>query len=330
LSSNKPYVANVQLQPEDNRRLAAFCGHLDENYKILEDQLKIKIRHRGHAFQLIGDRAHVEAASVVLKEMYQLTQESNDVTPRQFHLSLQDALSGMESDESDRDEFSIRTPNGMIRPKGDNQRDYLANIVQNDIIFGVGPAGTGKTFLAVLAAVEALETEKVKRLILVRPAVEAGESLGFLPGDFSQKVEPYLRPLYDALFDFMGEEWLQKKVEKNQIEVAPLAYMRGRTLNDSFIIMDEAQNTTIEQMKMFLTRLGFGSKAVITGDVTQIDLPAGKLSGLKHAERVLKGVDGITFVEFQAKDAVRHRLVQSVVKAYDNYEQEHPGDSHRY
>jgi phosphate starvation-inducible PhoH-like protein len=288
----------------------------------IERRLGVEINNRGNTFNVIGDLLSVAAAGEVLKGLYQET-EQHLLTARRVHLFLQEA--GIEArldKQADKDSVqnvTIKVKRGMIEGRGFNQQRYLQSIVTHDVNFGVGPAGTGKTYLAVACAVEALEKERVQRIVLARPAVEAGERLGFLPGDLSQKVDPYLRPLYDALYEMLGFERVVKFIERDIIEVAPLAYMRGRTLNDSFIILDEAQNTTVEQMKMFLTRIGFGSTAVITGDVTQVDLPRNTLSGLRHVIEVLKGVDGVSFTFFQAKDVVRHPLVQKIVTAYEKY-----------
>jgi phosphate starvation-inducible protein PhoH and related proteins len=248
--------------------------------------------------------------------LFDLT-KSEEVTPERVHLALRERESGQLAPDTGQNDQGIRVPRGGIRARGNHQRDYLAHIRAKDLTFGIGPAGTGKTYLAVACAVEALQADKVRRIILVRPAVEAGERLGFLPGDLTQKVDPYLRPMYDALYEMMGFDRVTRFIERNVIEVAPLAFMRGRSLNDSFIILDEAQNTTIEQMKMFLTRIGFGSKAVVTGDVTQTDLPPGKQSGLSHVINVLRAVEGVAFTFFDAQDVVRHPLVQRIVKAYE-------------
>lgn len=309
---------NLSLYPEDSRRLASLCGQLDENIKLIENRLGIEISNRGNNFQLLGNAAGVAAGNDILQSLYQSTGETN-ITPDEVHLALKDA--GLDTEPSiARKSWVIGTKGGTIKPRGDNQRHYVKNIHQLDINFGIGPAGTGKTYLAVACAVSALEKEEVRRIVLVRPAVEAGEKLGFLPGDLAQKVDPYLRPLYDALYEMLGFEKVARLIDRNIIEVAPLAYMRGRTLNDAFIILDESQNTTQEQMKMFLTRIGFGSKAVITGDITQIDLPTGKKSGLSHAIQVLKGVSEIGFTRFKAQDVVRHALVQRIVEAYDRFD----------
>jgi phosphate starvation-inducible PhoH-like protein len=316
-----PESTDIVLEPADNQRLANLCGQFDEHLRQIERRLGVEVNNRGNIFRVIGDGEAVQAAGEVLRGLYRETAEE-PLSPNRVHLFLQE--SGVEAllepPDEEEDEVTIRTRRGMIRGRGPNQKRYLKNIQTHDINFGVGPAGTGKTYLAVACAVEALERELVRRLVLTRPAVEAGERLGFLPGDLAQKVDPYLRPLYDALYEMLGFERVAKLIERNVIEVAPLAYMRGRTLNDSFIILDEAQNTTVEQMKMFLTRIGFGSTAVVTGDVTQIDLPRGASSGLRHVVEVLKDVDGISFTFFLAKDVVRHPLVQRIVNAYERFE----------
>lgn len=311
------------LEPTDNERLANLCGQFDGHLRQIERRLGVEINNRGNTFNVIGEQASILAAGEVLKELYAET-EATQLTAGRVHIFLQEAGVDARLEQSQKqdsvDEIVIATRKGKVKGRGVNQQHYLKNILTHDVNFGVGPAGTGKSYLAVACAVEALEKEKVRRLILVRPAVEAGERLGFLPGDLAQKVDPYLRPLYDALYEMMGVERVAKLIERDVIEVAPLAYMRGRTLNESFIILDEAQNTTIEQMKMFLTRIGFGSTAVITGDVTQIDLPRATQSGLRHVIDVLNKVDGISFTFFQAKDVVRHPLVQKIVCAYEQYE----------
>ncbi len=303
-----------ELAPSDNARLANLCGPLDENLRLLETRLDVRIHRRGDTFRVSG--AQALPAENLLRELFALTR-SEEITPERVHLALRERESGL-PDEEDVREHGVRVPRGGIRARGAHQRDYLEHIRTCDLTFGVGPAGTGKTYLAVACAVEALQADRVRRLILVRPAVEAGERLGFLPGDLTQKVDPYLRPMYDALYEMMGFDRVARFIERNVIEVAPLAFMRGRSLNDSFIILDEAQNTTIEQMKMFLTRIGFGSKAVVTGDVTQTDLPAGKQSGLSHVIDVLRAVEGVAFTFFDAHDVVRHPLVQRIVQAYES------------
>ena len=318
------FSQEITLLPADNQRLSNFCGQLDIHLRQIEKRLQVDIANRSNHFKVTGVAEAVKAACAVMQKLFDLAGKE-EISPEQVHLSLQDAsidqLLKPESSTFKPDIVAIKTKRGVIKGRGENQQDYLRKIVSHDINFGVGPAGTGKTFLAVACAVEALQNETVRRIILVRPAVEAGEKLGFLPGDMAQKVDPYLRPLYDALYDMLGFERVEKLLEKNVIEVAPLAFMRGRTLNDSFIILDEAQNTTTEQIKMFLTRVGFGSTAVITGDVTQIDLPSEKMSGLKHVLKVLKDVEGISFTFFGVRDVVRHPLVQRIVAAYDLYEQ---------
>jgi phosphate starvation-inducible PhoH-like protein len=299
------------LEPTDNARLANLCGPLDENLRLLESRLGVEVRRRGDNFRVIGERA--AQAEDALRELFRLAQ-AEEITPEHVHLALRD-LETRPATASD--DNAVRVQRGAIRARGAHQREYLGQIRACDLTFGIGPAGTGKTYLAVACAVEALQTDRVRRIVLVRPAVEAGERLGFLPGDLTQKVDPYLRPMYDALYEMMGFDRVARFIERNVIEVAPLAFMRGRSLNDSFIILDEAQNTTIEQMKMFLTRIGFGSKAVVTGDVTQTDLPAGKVSGLRHVVDVLSGIEGVAFTFFDARDVVRHPLVQRIVQAYE-------------
>jgi phosphate starvation-inducible PhoH-like protein len=302
------------LQPADNARLANLCGPLDENLRLLEARLDVQIRRRGDSFRVVGARA--DNAEETLRELFALA-KSEEVTPERVHLALREHESGRAA-LAEEEEASIRLPRGGLRARGHHQRQYLSNIRSYDLTFGIGPAGTGKTYLAVACAVESLQAETIRRVVLVRPAVEAGERLGFLPGDLTQKVDPYLRPMYDALYEMLGFDRVSRFIERNVIEVAPLAFMRGRSLNDSFIILDEAQNTTVEQMKMFLTRIGFGSKAVVTGDVTQTDLPAGRQSGLSHVIDVLGGVDGVAFTFFDARDVVRHPLVQRIVQAYES------------
>ncbi|MEL6447523.1 MAG: PhoH family protein [Pseudomonadota bacterium] len=317
---------DLVLEPEDNARLANLSGQFDEHLRQIERRLDIEIANRGNHFRVVGAESAARKGEHVLRQLFELTNRER-LEPEHIHICLQE--SGMQPAPGDKpnlavadapDELVIRTRRKLIRPRGGNQHGYLARIRANDLSFGIGPAGTGKTYLAVAAAVEALETDRVRRIVLVRPAVEAGERLGFLPGDLTQKVDPYLRPMYDALYEMMGYETVGKLLERNIIEVAPLAFMRGRSLNESFIILDEAQNTTVAQMKMFLTRIGFGSTAVVTGDVTQIDLPAGQLSGLKHVLRVLSDVPGVGMSQFGAKDVVRHPLVQKIVDAYDAFE----------
>ena len=302
-------------------RFANLCGQYDEHLRLIEQRLNITIRNRAEQFELLGPREQTRTAEQLLRRLYRETKHS-DLTPETVHLFLQESsMQELSSPPAARQHtVSLRTRKGAIRPRGENQQNYVKSILAHDINFGVGPAGTGKTFLAVACAVDALERELVQRILLVRPAVEAGEKLGFLPGDLSQKIDPYLRPLYDALYEMLGFEHVTRLIEKQVIEVAPLAYMRGRTLSNSFIILDESQNTTIEQMKMFLTRIGFGSTTVITGDITQVDLPRGTQSGLIHVSKVLQDVPGIGFTFFQSSDVVRHPLVQRIVEAYASHD----------
>ena len=306
----------VVLEPDDSIQLATLCGPFDAHLKQIENRLGITIQNRGNQFQISGEESLANAAGKLLSQLYREVRDGTTVTAEMVHLFLQE--SGIEDLlKSVPENISIiETRKKSIKARGRNQKAYVQAIRDQDISFGIGPAGTGKTFLAVACAVEAMENENVRRILLVRPAVEAGEKLGFLPGDLSQKIDPYLRPLYDALYELLGFDLVERLIEKNVIEVAPLAYMRGRTLNDSFIILDESQNTTAEQMKMFLTRIGFGSTVVVTGDITQIDLPHKTLSGLKHAVSVLSKVKGISFTHFNSKDVVRHPLVQRIVEAY--------------
>lgn len=316
-------TVNITLQPNDNPRLANLCGPFDEHIHQLEERLSVEIRHRGNLFTVAGTNPDAEIAAKILQSLYDAT-STEELSKELIHLHLQesevDSVSNGNTEKAA--ELSIRTRRGVIRPRGSNQAEYINNILTHDLTFGIGPAGTGKTYLAVACAVEALESELVQRLVLVRPAVEAGERLGFLPGDLAQKIDPYLRPMYDALYEMMGFERVNKLIERTVIEVAPLAYMRGRTLNDAFVILDEAQNTTIDQMKMFLTRIGFGSKAVVTGDITQIDLPNNRSSGLRNVIHVLKDVQKIKFNHFTSKDVVRHPLVQHIIEAYDKHAKE--------
>jgi phosphate starvation-inducible PhoH-like protein len=303
--------SSVDFGAADNARLAALCGPFDENLHQLETRLGVEIRHRSGRFSVAG--ANAEAGATVLRLLFERA-GANAVTPEDVHLAIQETGMGGESAD---DALSVQTLRGRIRGRGPNQQEYLRNIREHDLTFGIGPAGTGKTYLAVACAVEALQRETVRRIVLVRPAVEAGERLGFLPGDLSQKIDPYLRPMYDALYEMIGFDRVARLIERNIIEIAPLAFMRGRTLNEAFIILDEAQNTTVEQIKMFLTRIGFGSRAVVTGDITQTDLPAHRQSGLRHALEVLDGVVGIAVTRFSARDVVRHPLVQRIVEAYE-------------
>jgi len=310
----------VVLQPEDNKRLLNLCGKLDEHIRLIEDRLSVDIKQRGYTFSVSGMHAAVEKACKILHELYIQAEKHKILKPQEVHLYLQTAQKTPSAKPTaEEHSMEIRIKREVIVARGENQVRYINNILHNDINFGIGPAGTGKTYLAVACAVQALESERVSRIILARPIVEAGEKLGYLPGDLAQKVHPYLRPLYDALYEMLGFDTVAQLIERDVIELAPLAYMRGRSLNDSFIILDEGQNTTIEQMKMFLTRIGFNSKAVITGDITQIDLNSHRDSGLIHAIEVLEGVKGISFTRFMASDVVRHPLVQSIVEAYEQY-----------
>ncbi|HUS24766.1 MAG TPA: PhoH family protein [Candidatus Binatia bacterium] len=310
---------DLLLEPDDARRLANLGGPFDAHLRQIELRLGIEIRNRGNHFRLVGTDEGTRAAEDVLRRLFEQA-GAGLLTTEQVHLALAEQSSPTPPDVAD-GEIVVRTKRGVVRGRGDKQREYLRHIVSHDLTFGVGPAGTGKTYLAVASAVQALEQDRVRRIVLTRPAVEAGEKLGFLPGDMAQKVDPYLRPLYDALYEMLGFERVARLVERAVIEVAPLAFMRGRTLNESFVILDEAQNTSVEQMKMFLTRIGFGSVAVVTGDVTQVDLPRHQTSGLKHTLQVLKGVPGICFVMFEKKDVVRHPLVQAIVHAYEVHEE---------
>jgi phosphate starvation-inducible PhoH-like protein len=315
---------DVVLEPADNNRLANLCGQFDEHLKQIERRLDVEIASRGNRFRVTGKPGAAEVGGEVLLSLFEMTDKER-LDPERVHMLLQESV----MNESDRkssapevsadaaSEVAIQTRHKLIRPRGANQTVYMTSIRDHDLAFGVGPAGTGKTYLAVACAIDALENEHVRRIVLVRPAVEAGERLGFLPGDMSQKVDPYLRPMYDALYDMMGAERVTRLIERNVIEIAPLAFMRGRSLNESFVILDEAQNTSVEQMKMFLTRIGFGSRAVVTGDITQIDLPNQQESGLKNAMRILKNVNDIAFTFFSPKDVVRHPLVQRIVEAYE-------------
>lgn len=330
-SDEPPNQHSIVLEPNDARHLAILCGQLDQHLRQIEQRLGVTVRARANHFSVAGDEQRARLACTLLKDLYADVCLGVELSPESLHLQLQQT--GMESNtdsvatSSDPQVESInviRTKRASIKPRGKNQQGYVRTIGNNDVSFGIGPAGTGKTYLAVACAVEALMADRVRRILLVRPAVEAGEKLGFLPGDLSQKIDPYLRPLYDALYEMLGFETVNKYIERNIIEVAPLAFMRGRTLNNAFIILDEAQNTTREQMKMFLTRIGFGSTAVITGDATQIDLPRGSQSGLTHVMNVLDGVDGLGFTYFQSKDVVRHPLVQRIVEAYEDFEAEQP------
>lgn len=319
------------LEPADNRRLMTLSGRFDEHFRQIENTLSIEIHNRGNHFTLLGPKKLVQQAKTVLEMLYKVTETTPELSAETIHSYLK-TLKGSRpppSIEINIDpniehieylEYGIDLGRKRIKPRSDNQLNYIKHIRENDINFGIGPAGTGKTYLAVACAVAALETDQVKRIILVRPAVEAGERLGFLPGDLSQKIDPYLRPLFDALYEMLGLDQVIKLIERNVIELAPLAYMRGRTLNDAFVLLDEGQNTTVEQMKMFLTRLGFNSKAIITGDITQIDLSRSHPSGLKQAIQLLQNIPGIQFTYFNPTDVVRHPLVQRIITAYQSFE----------
>ena len=311
------------LDPDDQDRVNRLCGPTNSTLKQIEEALKIKISNRGSKFKVKGNTQNTLAAEIVLKGLYQRLEKKIDVAPEEIHLYLREVMNQNSStvisgDTSD-EKFILKTPKTLVSPKGKNQQQYLDVISKKELVFGIGPAGTGKTYLAVASAVNELITGRVEKVVLTRPAVEAGEKLGFLPGDVSQKVDPYLRPLYDALFQTLGFKETNKYIENNVIEIAPLAFMRGRTLNKSFIILDEAQNTTQEQMKMFLTRFGYGSKVIVTGDLTQIDLPKDVKSGLIHALDILSKLEDVGLVRFSSKDVARHALVQKIVEAYENF-----------
>jgi phosphate starvation-inducible PhoH-like protein len=324
--SSRIHSIDISFEPADNDRLAELCGQFDDHLHQLEQRLGVEINSRGSDFRIIGAAAAVKRAGSILEGLYNET-GTGSLSPEKIHLFLQEAGAGQASANekavsaaAKNDGMVIHTPGSSVSPRGINQKHYLQNIFRHDLNFGIGPAGTGKTYLAVACAVQALEQERVSRLVLVRPAVEAGERLGFLPGDLTQKVDPYLRPLYDALYEMLGLDRVAKLIERNVIEVAPLAFMRGRSLNDAFIILDEGQNTTVEQMKMFLTRIGFGSTAVVTGDITQIDLPRQTQSGLRQVIDVLSDQQGISFTFFTSQDVVRHPLVQRIINAYESYD----------
>jgi len=324
------FTKDIFLIPADNCRLANLCGQFDEHLRLIERRLKVEISSRGNFFQISGAPAAVQIGENVLLSLFEMTNKDH-LDIERVHMILQESFMDGAELPLNIDKISseagkgngisvIETPKRLIRPRGANQISYVKKINDHDLAFGIGPAGTGKTYLAIASAVSALEREQVRRIVLVRPAVEAGERLGFLPGDLAQKVDPYLRPMYDALYEMIGSDRVMQLIEKNVIEVAPLAFMRGRSLNESIVILDEAQNTSIEQMKMFLTRIGFGSRAIVTGDLTQIDLPSGQISGLQNATEVLKKVEGVAFTFFSSKDVVRHEIVRRVFEAYEKYE----------
>jgi len=328
LNTTTSFSSDITLEPVDNQRLANLCGPLDAHLRQVERRMGVEINNHGNYFQVTGTKRSVELVGQMIQEMYDSTKEQALSTER-VHLFLQNLSVDDESDEDIEEDVKLKLRRGVIYGRSPNQRRYIKAIQDYDISFGIGPAGTGKTYLAVACAIAALETDKIRRLVLVRPAVEAGERLGFLPGDMVQKIDPYLRPLYDALYEMLGFEKVAKYIERNVIEVAPLAFMRGRTLNESFVILDEAQNTTVEQMKMFLTRIGFSSRAVVTGDITQIDLPAGKKSGLRHVVDVLKDEDEISFTFFKSRDVVRHPLVARILNAYERHEKHNPSPNQK-
>jgi phosphate starvation-inducible PhoH-like protein len=317
---------DLVLEPDDGQRLANLNGPFDAHLRQIELRLGIEVRARGNRFRLVGPEADIERAEAVLRKLFAQAEDA-PLSAEHVHLVLAEsgaAPAATPAAPEPGGEIVVRTKRGVVRGRSERQREYLRDIASHDLTFGIGPAGTGKTYLAVASAVQALEQDRVRRIVLTRPAVEAGEKLGFLPGDMAQKVDPYLRPLYDALYEMLGFERVARLVERAVIEIAPLGFMRGRTLNESFVILDEAQNTSVEQMKMFLTRIGFGSVAVVTGDVTQIDLPRHQASGLKHAMTVLRDVPAIRFRMFEKQDVVRHPLVQSIVHAYELHEAKDP------
>lgn len=314
------------LEPEDNQRLAALCGQYNQNLHQIEKYLHVEIHNRGNEFQIAGTNDSTKKAEQILHRLFNQTKHEKNLTAENIHFLLRGISSSQENAQIHHEQIRVHTPKMAIMPHTHNQANYINNIFKHDVNFGVGPAGTGKTYLAVACAVAALEKEEVDRIVLVRPVVEAGEHLGFLPGDISQKIDPYLRPLYDALYDMLGSRQVEKLIAEHVIEIAPLAFMRGRTLNSAFIILDESQNTTIEQMKMFLTRIGFGSKVVVTGDVTQIDLAKDRKSGLIHVIDILQNVAGISFTYFVAQDVVRHPLVQNIIQAYERAKEKDEND----
>lgn len=323
--SDRSPPLTFSLSPADNQRLALLCGQFDDNLKRIEKHFDVQISNRGPVFSIQGNPEHAQRAGRSLQELYTVTAKDDEIKESTVQRVLNKVDNGEEGDPEPRGRANIRTPKKQVRPQNERQRQYVERILTGDVSFGVGPAGTGKTFLAVACAVQALVQDEVHRIVLCRPAVEAGERLGFLPGDIGQKVDPYLRPLYDALYECFGFDKVARLMEKNVIELAPLAYMRGRTLSDSFVILDEAQNTTTQQMLMFLTRIGFGSKAVINGDMTQTDLPPGTTSGLRHAVRMLAKVKGVSVTHFQPRDVVRHPLVQRIIEAYEANGNNEPG-----
>ena len=308
-----------QIDAADNEILANLLGVFDKNLRVIEKALSIEIKNRGNIFLLSGSTKDLIRGEKIIKDLY-ITATNENLSEKKIHLLVRKNMGNHEEQGNMESTPDIKTPRRAIKTQGKNQSIYIKTIRENDLCFGIGPAGTGKTYLAIAAAIEALQKQVVSKIVLVRPAVEAGEKLGFLPGDLSQKVDPYLRPMYDALYEMLGIDQVNHLIERRAIELAPLAFMRGRSLNDSFIILDEAQNTTVEQMKMFLTRMGFGSKSVINGDITQIDLPTDKVSGLKHAVEVLDGIEGIGIINFNHSDVVRHKVVQNIVEAYEKYE----------
>lgn len=317
-----PEALELVLEPDDTGRLASLCGPFDENLRLIEEAFGVHLSNRGARFRIRGTASQAAEAATGLRELYAATAD-RALTPDVIRGTLASVRARPESRQA---RIDIHTPLRSIQPRSGHQRSYVSNIHRHDLTFGIGPAGTGKTYLAVACAVEALDREQVRRLVLVRPAVEAGERLGFLPGDFAQKVDPYLRPIYDALYETLGFDRVARLIERGTIEIAPLAYMRGRTLNEAFVILDEAQNTTVEQMRMFLTRIGFGSRAVVTGDITQTDLPVRTRSGLRHAMQVLAGIEEVAINRFDASDIVRHPLVARIVTAYEQAERNDAGE----
>ena len=317
-------LANLELNPNDADVLIRFVGELNKNIKLVEKNFNVKIFQNGNKISISGDAENIKKASNALIDLYASTSNGMELSREKIQMVMNnnEDLQAVSASSENIKEYVIKTPKKTVKPRGKNQNNYLSNMNNYEVNFGVGPAGTGKTYLAVAKAVEMLVNENVKKIILIRPAVESGEKLGFLPGDLSQKVDPYLRPLYDALYEMLGFEQVVRLLEKEILEVAPLAYLRGRTLNNAFIIMDESQNTSVDQMKMFLTRMGFGSFAIINGDMTQIDLPKNIESGLGHALKVLDGLEDIGFTVFNSKDVVRHPLVRKIVDAYDQFDQQ--------